>query len=176
MFLPSGSSKISDGTRKDQDFQAFELQLIRRLCALFGVQPASIGYVGEQYKVSQEGSMDASRRVGLGRLLALRKEFYDDLAVRLGCPDVEMRNVDDDLGEREQLSRIGVAECGGPFKTTNEVRAEHGLDPLDGGDEIPGQQAEEAEVWDDESDADNDPNGDQVDRAYNPHQPRDAKG
>lgn len=129
-FLPSGSTKLSDHSRKDQDFAEFEIQTIRRLCSLFGVQPASIGYVGEQYKVTQDGSMDASRRVGLGRLLAMRKEFYDDLCRRLGCPGVECKNVEDDLDEFSKEVETGVKACGGPIMLVDEVRARIGLAPL----------------------------------------------
>jgi len=142
-FLPSGSTKLGDHSRKDQDFSGFEVQVIRRLCGVFGVQPASIGYVGEQYKVTQGDSMKASKRVGLGRMLAVRKEFYDDLCLRLGCPDIKCVNVDDDPAEMKAAVEIGVAACGGPWKTVNEVRADNGLDPIDGGDELPGAQQQE---------------------------------
>jgi len=111
---------------------------------VFGVQPASIGYVGEQYKVTQGDAMDASRRVGLGRLLAVRKEFYDDLCRRLGCPDVE-----DDPDREEQAARTAVLSCAGPFKTVDEVRAERGLCPMPeaekpgAGDERPPDEEED---------------------------------
>lgn len=164
-FLPSGSTKIGDHSRKDQDFSGFETQIIRRLCGVFGVQPASIGYVGEQYKVTQGDSMKASKRVGLGRMLQVRKEFYDDLCIRLGCPDIELVNVDDDPTELELQTRIGVAACGGAWKTLNEVRAENGLDPVEGGDIIPGtQQPEEEDEPEDDGDeqGESDPPDDDV--------------
>jgi len=137
-WVPAGSQKIGDHSRKDQEFQDFEVQTIRRLCALFGVQPASIGYTGEQYKVTQGDSMDASRRVGLGRMLAVRKEFYDDLCVRLGYPMLEMKDVEDETDRMATMAEIGVKSCGGAFKTINEVRADNGLPPVEGGDVIPG--------------------------------------
>lgn len=129
-FLPAGSTKLSDHSRKDQDFQEFEIQTIRRLCSLFGVQAASIGYVGEQYKVSQEGTMDESRRVGLGRLKALRKEFYDDLCRRHGFTGIECQNVEDDLDEFTKEVEVGTKACGGPIMLVDEVRARIGLAPL----------------------------------------------
>lgn len=142
-FLPSGSTKISDHTRVESDFQEFEVQTIRRLCSLFGIQPASIGYVGEQYKVTQGDSMDHSRRVGVGRLLRLRKEFYDDLLRRLGYAEFEVVDADDDLDAKSKAVDIAVKECGGAYKTRNEVRAEQGLDPIDGADEIEGVAEED---------------------------------
>lgn len=177
-FLPSGSTKIGDHSRKDQDFSGFETQTIRRLCGVFGVQPASIGYVGEQYKVTQGESMKASKRVGLGRMLQVRKEFYDDLCIRLGCPDIELVNVDDDPTELEMQTKIGVQACGGPWKKLNEVRAENGLDPVEGGDVIPGaqQQDQEEDDWGDDEPNDEDAPDDDVGRAFNPQQARDQKG
>lgn len=135
-FLPSGSSKISDHSRKDQDFAEYEVQVIRRICSLFGIMPASIGYVGEQYKVTQGDSMDHSRRVGVGRVLAMRKEYYDDLCHRMGCPDIECNNVDDDLDERAAEIKSAVEACGGPVLTPNEARAQLGLPPKPHGDEL----------------------------------------
>lgn len=157
-FLPSGSAKLGDHTRKDQDFAGFEIQIIRRLCALFGIQAASIGYVGEQYKVTQGDSMNASQRVGLGRLLQLRKEFYDDLLRRLGCPELEARDVQDDTEQKAKQIDLGVKACGGAFKTINEVRAENGLPPVEGGDVINGTVKEpepDEEVPDDEPEDEN---------------------
>lgn len=129
-FLPEGSQKIADHSRKDQDFEAFEVQTIRRLCGVFGIMPASIGYVGEQYKVTQGDSMDQSQRVGLGRVLAVRKEFYDDLCLRMGCPDIECVNAEDDTDQVAKETDIDTKACGGPYMTVDEVRARRGLPPM----------------------------------------------
>lgn len=144
-FLPNGAEVVGSFSRKDQDFAGFEMQVVRRLCGIFGVQPASIGYVGEQYKVTQGDSMDASRRVGLARLLSLRKEFYDDLLRRLGFDMLEVVDVEDDTDRMAKHTDIAVKACGGAFKTINEVRAENGLAPVEGGDVIPGVSSEPEE-------------------------------
>lgn len=129
-FLPAGSSKIADHSRKDQDFAEFEIQTIRRLCGVFGIMPASIGYVGEQYKVTQGDSMDQSKRLGVGRLREVRKEFYDDLCLRLGCFDIECLDVEDDTDQMAKETDIDVQACGGPYMTVDEVRARRGLQAL----------------------------------------------
>lgn len=155
-FLPSGAEKIADHSRKDQDFMEFEIQGIRRLCSIFGVLPASIGYVGEQYKVTQGDSMDQSRRVGMGKLLEMRKEFYDDLCDRQGCDAIECINVDDDFEERAQELEIAVTATGGPVLTPNEGRANLGLPPVPGGDTLRRTAQEDPEG----EDAENEDGGD----------------
>lgn len=137
-FFPAGAQKLSDHTRKDQDFEAFELQMITRMCSLFQVQPASVGYVGEQYKTSQDGAMKASRRTGVGRLLMVRKEFYDDLLMRLGFGALECVDVDDDIDTQIKRATLLSTACGGAYMTKNEARKEAGLPPIDGGDDLEG--------------------------------------
>jgi hypothetical protein len=137
MFLPSGSSKIADHSRKDQDFAEFETQTIRRICAVFGIQPASIGYAGEQYKVTQGDSMEASRRVGVNRIDKIRCEYYTWLAGQLGYKRIQCKGLQEDLDKQVKLASLGVTECGGAYKTINEVRAERGQAPIEGGDTLP---------------------------------------
>jgi hypothetical protein len=135
-FLPSGSERLSPGTRKDQEFQAFELWLLKRICSVFGVQPASIGYSGEQYKVSQENSMRQTSQFGAGALLEYRKAQYDDILHKNGFGDLEVINVEDayeDPGER--ATRLKTLIDGGIY-TQNEARNIEGKDPHPDGDEL----------------------------------------
>jgi hypothetical protein len=165
-FLPAGSQRVADHSRKDQDFGEYEVQVIRRICSLFGVMPASIGYVGEQYKVTQGDSMGQSRRVGVGTLLQMRKEFYDDLARRCGCPDVECRNVEDDWERQKETVDTATKAAGGPVCTVDEARAKWlGLGPMP-----------KAETSDEPPEVDDDsPDPEPVERGR-PDQPRDDKG
>jgi hypothetical protein len=134
-FLPDGSQKLNNGTRRDQDFQEFETQLIRRICSVFGVQPASIGYAGEQYKVSQEGSHDQTSRYGVGSVLLKRKELYDETLEELGYDDLEAIDVGDDEEDGlQQAQRLQVA-TGKPWMKRNEARAVQGMDPVPGWDD-----------------------------------------
>ena len=133
-FVPSGSEKVGSNTRKDQDFEVFELWLLRRTCAIMGVQPASIGFAGEQYKVSQQDSMQSTSHFGAGVLLEWRKTFYDDLFRRMGYEGIEAQNVS--AREEDATERAGrnFVLTGVPVKTINEARGDEGLDPIDGGD------------------------------------------
>jgi hypothetical protein len=133
-FVPGGTQKVSAASRKDYDFDAYSLWLLRRTCSIMGVQPASIGYSGEQYKVSQTDSMQSTSAFGAGVLLGWRKECYDDILERLGHGDLEVVDVNareekaTDRATRNQiLIQAGV-------KRPNEARLEEGLDPDPDGD------------------------------------------
>lgn len=135
-FVPGGTQRVSSAARKDQDFETFQLWLMRRTCSIMGVQPASIGFAGEQYKVSQEGSMEQTSAFGVGALLDYRKEHYDDALIRLGYEDLEVANLTaKEEKASERATRLQVA-TGGSWKTINEARKEDGLDPIEGGDEL----------------------------------------
>lgn len=135
-FFPSGSQKLGNDSRKDQDFTTYDLWLLRRTCAIMQVQPASIGFVGEQYKTSQEDSLDATTNFGVGTLLAHRKTVYDDLLERMGYPDLETQNVTQrEEAATERATRL-VSLVGGGVFTPNEARAEEGKDPINGGDTL----------------------------------------
>lgn len=135
-FVPSGSKQLTPNSRKDQDFEVFELWLLRRVCSLMGVQPASIGFAGEQYKVSQNDSMQSTSQFGAGVLLDWRSTFYDDLWCRMGLEGICTKNIiarEEQATERAKRNQILI---GVPTKTINEGRTEEGLDPIEGGDVI----------------------------------------
>lgn len=135
-FLPSGSQRLSAGTRKEQDFQEFELWLLRRCCAMYGVQPASLGFAGEQYKVSQEGSMNQTTRFGAGAIQTVLKSVYDDTLECLGYPDLEYAFVSDEEEDAGTRADRLLKAIGKPWKTVNEGRFEEGLEPVEGGDSL----------------------------------------
>ncbi len=155
-FLPHGSAMIPGSkSRKDQEFQEFELWLLRRTCAIYGVQPASIGYVGEQYKVTQEASMRATSQFGVKKLTRFRRAIYNDILARLGYTDLHVVDeIEDEEDEKTRAERYQIA-CGGPWRTRNEIRADEGLDPIEGGEELlsPGGGAVGAEPEEDDPEA-----------------------
>jgi hypothetical protein len=100
------------------------------------VQPASIGFVGEQYKVTQGESLAATTQFGAGPLLQWRKSLYDDLLKRRGYPELEAWNVTPhETGAAARAARNEVRIRSGQC-TPNEARAEEGLEPLPGGDTL----------------------------------------
>lgn len=135
-FLPSGSQRVGAASRKDQEFSTFELWLMRRCCAIIGVQPASIGFAGEQYKVSQEKSTEVTTDIGVGVVLDWRVEIYNELLCRNGFEDLQAQNVKATAGQSRERAETNVRLVGGGIKTPNEARAEEGLEPIEGGGEL----------------------------------------
>jgi hypothetical protein len=133
-FAPSGSQRLTGSGRKDQDFEVFELWLMRRVMSVMGVQPASVGYAGEQYKNSQADSMESTSNFGVGVLLAFFKSFYDDLFVRLGYDCIEASHIAAREEDATERAKRNFVLTGVPIKTINEARTDEGLGPVDGGD------------------------------------------
>jgi len=133
-FVPGGFNILQQHSRKDQDFGEFELWLLRRTCAIMGVSPASIGFAGEQYKVSQENSQGLTTAFGVGVVLYFLKAFYDELWRRLGHPQLETRRATAQEEDAESRARRMVALVQSGLKTINEARAIEGDDPVAGGD------------------------------------------
>ena len=135
-FVPGGTQRVGNPSRKDNDFQEFMLWLLRRTCSIMGVQPASIGFAGEQYKVSQGDSMDSTSDFGAGVLLDFRRAIYDDVLGRLGYPDLKTENVTKTEEKAIDRATKNTALVSGGIKTINEARAEEGLDPVPDGDVV----------------------------------------
>ena len=148
-FVPSGSARVGSNGSKDKDFNEYELWLLRRTCSIMGVQPASIGYAGEQYKVSQDGSNSQTSAFGAGAILEFMDTVYTELLRRRGFENLQVRRIitqEEDPGKRSQ--RLTTA-AGGPYLTINEAREEDGKEPIEGGDTVrqmdSGEQAEPEE-------------------------------
>jgi hypothetical protein len=135
-FLPGVLANRQSLGRKDQDFEKFDLWLARRTAAIMGVQLSSIGFAGEQYKVSQESSNDLTSRLGTVSLLSMRKELYDSVLVDLGFGDLEIQDrVGPEESKTDLASRL-FTSTQVAHKTVNEARLEDGLPPVPGGDVV----------------------------------------
>ncbi len=135
-FLPGVLANKQSSGRKDQDFEKFDLWLARRTAAIMGVQLSSIGFAGEQYKVSQVESNDLTSRLGTVSLLAMRKELYDSVLSDLGFGDLEIQ---DRVGPEESKTDLAarlLTSTQVAHKTVNEARLEDGLPPVPGGDVV----------------------------------------
>jgi hypothetical protein len=135
-FLPGVLANRQSLGRKDQDFEKFDLWLARRTAAIMGVQLSSIGFAGEQYKVSQSESNDLTSRLGTVSLLAMRKELYDSVLVDLDFGDLEIQ---DRVGPEESKTDLAArlfTSTQVAHKTVNEARLEDGLPPVPGGDVV----------------------------------------
>jgi broad specificity phosphatase PhoE/phage portal protein BeeE len=134
--VPEQTTVVQAVHSKDQDFQEFELWLLRRTCACMGVAPASIGFAGEQYKVSQSDSMKSTSQFGAGVILEFRQAMYNDILSRKGYGDrLTCQNVTAVEEAAAERATRNVALVGGGIKTINEARQDEGMDPIEGGDQ-----------------------------------------
>jgi phage portal protein BeeE len=133
-FVPGGTTRLGSKSGSDVDFTPQELWLLRRTCAIMGVQPASIGFTGEQYKVSQDESMHATSRFGVGVLLRLRKRRLDDILKRAGFGELETFIPEGETEKPKDRAAREQTEVQSGVRTINEVREARDLPPVEGGD------------------------------------------
>ena len=136
-FIPGGSSRLNSKMTTDREFADFELWLLRRTCAIMGVQPAAIGFVGDQYKESQAGSMDQTTRFGAGAIVEWRNALYNRILGEIGLGELRVIEKKEQVEETpaEKTERVATL-VGKPILTINEGRAEMGLPPIPGGDTL----------------------------------------
>lgn len=131
--LPPGTTLVRNERSKDWDFDKFTIYCARVCGAIYGVQLASIGFAGDQYKESQGQSIETTTIFGAGVLFDFRKGFYDDLFERMGLYDIEA--VNEFIKEEDQLKKAQVQQilvnCG--LRTPNELRTEDGVDAYPNG-------------------------------------------
>lgn len=132
-FGPEGSFK-EFRPRGDMQFEKLQQWLADLTCAIFGINPTTIGLAGRTFKYAQEGQMEMSKIWGLGPLLQFFKELFDDiLAQEVGEPTLEWQWHDED--EEEGLSKAQsdkvYADIGAI--TRNEIRQELGMEPIQEG-------------------------------------------
>jgi phage portal protein BeeE len=138
MIMPGGSTRQGTRTTMDKEFADLDMWLLRRICSLFGVQPASIGYVGEQYKVSQDASMSQTTQYGAAVMIEFRNSLYNWLLIQLGLGELECGTKQDEATETpvEKADRLVKLTGGKAILTVNEARSQEGLEPIEGGDEL----------------------------------------
>ena len=133
-FVPGGTSRLGSHSAKDTDWTPQQLWLLKVTCAVTGVQPASIGFTGDQYKVSQDESMHSTSRFGGGVLLRLRKRRYDDILERAGYGDLHTVLPEEQTEKPVERATREEIEIRSGAKTINEVRTGHQLGTIEGGD------------------------------------------
>lgn len=130
------NSVVKHRDRKDQDFSEYEPRIVKRICSIMGVQPASIGYEGDIYKVAQDAAHQQTSTFGVGAVLQIRKAIYDRLLFLAGFGDIEVVDVDEEKETPDGRTKRLKEASGGAYITVNEARAEEGRNPVEGGDVV----------------------------------------
>lgn len=78
-FLPEGMKYHPTKQIEDMTFERFEKWLLQNTCAVFGVQPNSIGFNFETNRSTSETSFEVSKERGLFPTAQFIKEFMDGI-------------------------------------------------------------------------------------------------
>jgi len=109
--VPQGC-KLVNNSEPVLDWSDYERSLIHRICAVYGVSPAVIGYEGDIYKSSQETAVDSTVAWGLTPLLEIRASVYTRIFRSFGL-DAEATNGEpDEIGDEVERSlRMWEKRC-----------------------------------------------------------------
>lgn len=124
------------GAPKDQEFKDWINYLMKIACAVYTMDPAELGFIygneGQQSAMNganPEGRVIASKERGLRPLLRSLQTWFNQYLIHPNDSDFVFEFVGlDTLTEKERID-LDVKIAKG-FKTVNEVRREHDLEPL----------------------------------------------
>lgn len=105
--VPEGC-QILPAPEPETDWSGYERSLIHRICAVYGVSPAAIGYEGDLYKSSQETAVDSTLAWGLTPLLALRADMYSAIFASFGLDARAENGATDDVDQPQDEDRERV--------------------------------------------------------------------
>lgn len=127
-------------SNKEMEFSKWIEFLTLIVCAVYQIDPAEIGMPTKYTKgITYEGNVEkriiASQERGLRALLSFIEEFINEYIIWEFSEDFifEFRGLKS-ISEKERID-IDIKELS-HFKTINEIRAEHDLPPIEGGDII----------------------------------------
>jgi phage portal protein BeeE len=126
------------GTNRDMQFLEWQLYLVRKICAVFGLSPQDLGVTADINRATADVQAEQSEDRGLRPLLGLLAEYLTREIVwdpTFGGPDNNLAFKFTRLNLKESMSRASVnakALAGIPWKSINQARREDGLEPMEG--------------------------------------------
>jgi phage portal protein BeeE len=127
--------KFNDSNR-DMQFQEWNLYLVRKIAAVFGISPQDLGITYDVNRATSEIQMQQTEDRGLRPLMALIQDYLTREIVwdkSFGGPEngLAFRFLALNLKESKQQADINKAALAGfPWKTPNEARIDDGREPL----------------------------------------------
>lgn len=138
------------------DFKAFtikpaEMELIAQqqwfsklVWACFGVTPSELGFTENSNHATELSQSKVFRRKAIRPVLNLIEYHINtQILPEFGYTDVEFKFNDYDLAEDLERHKLFEIQLKNGIRTTNEVREELGLMPIEGGDELQTAKKEE---------------------------------
>ena len=131
-FIPFRTSN------RDMQFLEWQLYLVRKICAVFGLSPMDLGLTADINRATADVQAEQTEDRGLRPLLGLIQEYLTREIVwdpTYGGPDNNLAFRFTRLNLKESLSRAQInqrALAGVSWKTINEARLEDGREPMPG--------------------------------------------
>jgi portal protein len=135
-FIPTiGGDKAISYPKQDAIKDEMDDFLSRAICFTFSVSPQAL--VAMMNRATAQTAAEAAKAEGLQPELDYVKSIMDDaISYAFERPDLEFawqEDVEPDLLKRAQIQEIKIKAA---INTPNEIRAENGDDPVEGGDEL----------------------------------------
>jgi hypothetical protein len=122
-------------TNRDMQFLEWQIYLVRKICAVFGLSPQDLGLTADINKSTGQVQQENTEDRGIRPLLALIQDYFTREIVwddGFGGPDNNLAFRFTRLNLRETLNQASVMKiqlAGLPWRSVNEVRKEQGLEP-----------------------------------------------
>ena len=130
-ILPGGATYTPAKKPEDMAFEKFELWLLQQTCAVFDVPPQDIGITYQVNKATSQTQQDLSVERGLLPLGSFVKELLDDVIQDvLGFDSLQFHWRNINPVDRKEESDIALAEIDKGVKSVDELRIEHGQEPI----------------------------------------------
>jgi HK97 family phage portal protein len=122
-------------TNREMQFLEWQIYLVRKICAVFGLSPQDLGLTFDVNRSSGEVQQENTEDRGIRPVLSLLQDYFTREIVwdeAFGGIDNNLAFRFTHLNLRETLSQAKVMEiqlAGLPWRSVNEVRKEQGLEP-----------------------------------------------
>jgi HK97 family phage portal protein len=125
---------------RDMQFMEWQLFLVRKIAAVFGISPQDLGLTMDVNRANSEVMQENTEDRGLRPLMSLIQDYLTREIVwdpAFGGVDNNLAFRFTSLNLKESLDRAKINElalAGVPWKTLNEARKDEGREPLPDGD------------------------------------------
>jgi hypothetical protein len=139
-FVPGGVAKTFIPTREPVMKDVFDEWLARVICFAFSIPPSA--FTAQVNRATAETAQETSLSEGLVPLQNWVKQLVDQvIAAEFAAPDLEFAWADERAINPGDVAQIATSYVAAGIKSVNEVRAELGLPPVQGGDLPAGQKS-----------------------------------
>ena len=165
-------------TAEEIDFIAATKLFSQLVWGMIGVNPSEVGFTENSNKATELTQDKKFMRRGiLPRLKNLEEKFNMEIMSEFEFDDVEFKYLIQNLDDDTTKAKLFKTQVEAGWRTINEIRKDEGLEPMDGGDELPSMQKErqENERFEKQMESDKQAREDMVGQRTNERSPEQAR-